>query len=79
MKARRVKRVSAKSIREKNIATFAQKTAKYAVKKAAKRNVSVTVAKAGKMYRLHPDGRRELVHGLPQKVKVKKYIIKIAD
>lgn len=79
MKARRVKRVPAKSIREKNVATFAQKTAKYAIKKAAKKNVSVTVAKSGNIYRLHPDGRKEFVNGLPQKVKVKNSIIKVAN
>ena len=79
MKARRVKRISAKSIREKNIAVFAKKTAKYAIKKAVKKNVTVTMAKAGKIYRVHPDGKKELVRRLPRKVKVKYSVIKIAD
>jgi hypothetical protein len=79
MKARRVKRVAAKSIREKNVATFAKKTAKYAIRKASKSNVTVTVARAGKIYKLHPNGKRELVTTLPQKIKVKHHIIKIID
>jgi hypothetical protein len=79
MKVKRAKRVSAKSIREKNVATFAQKTAKYAVKRAAKKNVSVTVANRGKIYRIHPDGSKELVNTLPGKVKVKNHIIKIVN
>ncbi|HEY8934034.1 MAG TPA: hypothetical protein VIM65_02395 [Cyclobacteriaceae bacterium] len=79
MKTKATKRVAAKSIREINVATYAKKTARYAVKKAAKKNVSVTVAKAGKVYRLHPDGKKVLVMDLPQKIKVKHSIIKIAD
>jgi hypothetical protein len=78
MKARKTKKVATKLIREKNVVTLAQKAAKFAVKKAAKRNVSVTVADSGKIYRLHPNGRKELVSGLPPKVKVKNSTIKIA-
>ncbi|HEY9007236.1 MAG TPA: hypothetical protein VIM75_13945 [Ohtaekwangia sp.] len=79
MRARKTRKVGGESIREKNIASFARKAAKYAVKKAAKRKISVTVAHNGKIYCLHPDGSKELIKPLPPKVKVKKHTIKIAD
>jgi hypothetical protein len=72
-------KISSQLIQERNIASLARKAAKLAIKKASKKNVSVTIADAGKVYRLHPDGRRELIMSLPRKVKVKKSVIKIAD
>jgi hypothetical protein len=77
MKAKKVKKISGKSIREKNIATFAKKTANRAVKRAMSKNISITVARGGKIYRLHPDGRKEIVNQLPQRVRVKQSVIKI--
>lgn len=77
MKARRVKRVAAKSIREKNVATFAKRTGKLAIKKASEKKLTITVAKRGGIYRIHSDGTKELVSLRPQKVKVSKQIIKL--
>lgn len=77
-KIKRVRRkVAAKAIREKNVATLAKKTAKWAIKKASDNNVSVTVARKGHIYRLHPDGRKERMTALPGKVRVIKQIIRI--
>ena len=75
----KAKKISPQLIQERNIASFAKKAAKLAIKKASKRNVSVTIADAGKVYRLHPDGRRDLIMSLPRKVKVRNSVIKIAN
>jgi hypothetical protein len=75
----KAKKISSKLIQERNIASFARNAAKLAIKKASKKNVSVTIAEAGKVYRLHPDGSRDFIMNLPKKVKVKNSVIKIAD
>lgn len=76
-RAKKGRRVTGDSIREKNVAKFAKKTAKYALKKAAKKKVIVTVARRRKVYRVHPDGRMEKISDLPQKVTVSNPIIKL--
>jgi hypothetical protein len=75
----KAKKISPQLTQERNIASFARKAAKLAIKKAFKKNVSVTIAEAGKVYRVHPDGRRDHIMNLPRKVKVRNSVIKIAD
>jgi hypothetical protein len=71
------RRVGIKSVREKNIARYARKTGTLAAKKAARKKLVVTIAKNGRIYRIHPDGLEERGKALPKKVSVKNKIIKI--
>lgn len=76
--AKKRRRIAGSSIREKNIARFARKTAKFAIKKAAKDKVTITVARSGKVYQIHPDGRTVKISNLPKKVTVSNPIIKLS-
>lgn len=78
MKAQRAKRVAAKSIREKNVATFAKKTGEWAIKKASEKKIPVTVAKDKGIYKIYSDGTKELISQRPQKVRVSQKIIKLS-
>ena len=73
------KKISPRLDQERNIASFARKAATIAIKKAAVQNIAITIAEAGKVYRVHPDGRRDLIMSLPRKVKVRNSVIKIIN
>ncbi len=72
-----VKRSVAKSVREKTIARFARKTGTLAAKNAARKNITITVAKDGRIYKIHPNGLETKGKALPKRVAVKKQTIKI--
>jgi len=62
------KRVAGKAIREKNVVKFALKAGKLAVEAAIAEKVSVTFARKGRVYTLHPDGTEVIGEKLPEKV-----------
>jgi NCAIR mutase (PurE)-related protein len=68
--AKNKKRVAGKAIREKNVAKFATKAGKMAVKEAIEKNVSIAFAKKGRIVTLHPDGTEEKGEKLPKKVQI---------
>jgi|GEM_PF-3767957 len=64
------KRVSGKAIREKNVVKFVLNAGKLAVEAAIAENASVTFARNGRVYTLHPDGTEEIGEKLPEKVRL---------
>jgi hypothetical protein len=71
------RRVGTKAVREKSIARYARKTGALAAKKAARKKMIITVAKGGRIYKIHPNGVEEKGKALPKRVSVKNQVIKI--
>ena len=66
MQAVEVKRISPSPRKDpltdlKTLNDIGQAATKISRKKAFSKGVSITIAENGKMYRLHPDGRKELI------------------
>ena len=74
---KRSRKVAKKAIREKNIAIYATKSAKQAVRKATENKVSIVVARNGAVHKVNPDGTTEYISSLHKKFSVKNRFIKL--